>query len=191
MSKRSSLLSAALAVCCAALLAGCGSKNNDGTTPEEREKWDTPRSTPPQELKGDWQFGLASFTNFWTDQGAYVGNAGGTSVYFTFEDDGTYKQLVYITQRQYACNLQTWTETKGTVKFEGNKFTVHPQIGRYKASDTCLTTNNFDRAMTDDERKERTETYVWRWETNPNDGKTYLMIGWEGTDLWNHFKRPQ
>jgi hypothetical protein len=184
MSMRSTLLSSSLAwVCCAALLAaGCGD-----------DEPETPSNPPPSELEGDWKFGTISFTNFFGDQGQYIGNAGGVAVYFDFNKDGTFKQQVYFNARNYNCVTQTWTEMTGTTTFTGSTFTTHPTKGRYKASDTCNSRNNFDRSMTEDEESSNGRTYTWKFgkfEGNPEDTKTYLMISQDQGQSWNYFLHP-
>jgi hypothetical protein len=184
MSMRSTLLSSSLAwVCCAALLAaGCGDDESD-----------TPSTPPPSELEGDWRFGTISFTNFFGDQGQYIGNAGGVAVSFDFNKDGTFRQQVYINQRNYNCVTQAWTEMTGTTTFDATTFKTHVTKGRYKASDTCNSSFNFDRSMSGDERDSNSRTYTWKFgknEGNSEDTKTYLMISQDQGQYWNYFLRP-
>jgi len=183
MRMRSNLLPAALAWVCCAALAGCGSDSGGGDE-------NTPITPAPQSLVGDWKYGVSSFTNFWGDQGQYYGNAGGVSVFFTFQADGHYKQQVYVNQRNYSCLTETWTESTGTATFDSSSFTIYPTVGRYKASDNCVDRNNFDRAMTDQERQDFVKTFLWKFDVNPNDGKTYLMVGFD-QDTWSYFDRAQ
>ncbi|MDC0714728.1 hypothetical protein POL68_40135 [Stigmatella sp. ncwal1] len=182
MSMRSTLLASSLAwVCCVTLLSGCSDDE------------ETPGTPPPSELEGDWRFGTISFTNFFGDQGQYIGNAGGVAVAFDFDKSGKFKQQVYINQRDYNCVTQTWTEMEGTATFDGATFTTHPSKGRFKASDNCISANNFDRSMTADERENRNVTYTWKFgkfEGNPDDPKTYLMISQDQGQNWNYFQRP-
>jgi hypothetical protein len=183
MRKRSTLLRAALALASCALLAGCGD-DGGGEAPNPDL---TPRTQTPQEMVGGWRFGSSSFTNFWGNQSQYHGSGGATSVYWSFERDGGYKQQVYISRRNDSgCLIETWTETVGTTTFDGNKFTIHPVTGRYKAADPCAEKNNFDRPMTDQERKSSVRTYLWKFETNPKDGKTYMMVGFD-ENTWTEF----
>lgn len=186
MMSRSALWMSVLALmCCASLGCGCGSSSSAPNTPIPS---DSPRSEAPAALQGDWKYGVISFTNFWSDQGEYVGNAGGTGVYFQFQKDGTYKQFVYINRRVYNCVTQTWTETNGTAVFEEGKFTVHPVVGHYKASDSCVGQNNFERAMTAQEVKDNVVTFLWKFETD-NYGKTWLKVGHD-EQTWSYFERP-
>jgi hypothetical protein len=179
---RSTLLPAALAWVCCALLAGCdGGSDDDGGGPEV-----PPRTATPQEMVGAWKLGAASFTNFWGNQNQYFGTEGGTSVYWNFESDGDYKQQVYINRRKDGCLIETWTETVGTTTFDGNRFTIYPGTGRYKAADTCIDRNNFDRPMTDQERRDFVKTFLWKFETDPQDGKLYMMVGFD-EDTWSRF----
>ncbi|SEK52514.1 hypothetical protein SAMN05444354_101788 [Stigmatella aurantiaca] len=184
MSMRSTLLSSSLAwVCCAALLAtGCGDDESE-----------TPSSPPPSELKGDWKYGTASFTNFFGDQGEYIGSGGGTAVYFDFNEDGTFKQQVYFNIRNGYCVTQSWTEMTGTATFDATTFTTYVTKGRYKASDTCNSSFNFDRSMTEQERKTNSSAHLWtigKNEINPDDPKTYLKIRKSPSQAWDYFLRP-
>ncbi|SEU09117.1 hypothetical protein [Stigmatella erecta] len=184
MSMRSTLRSSSLAwVCCAVLLSGCG----------DDETSNTPSTPPPSELEGDWKFGTISFTNFWGDQGQYIGNAGGVAVFFDFDKSGKFKQQVYINQRSYNCVTQTWTEMEGTATFDATTFTAYPTKGRYKASDTCYSSNNFERDMTKAEREDNITTYTWKYgkrDESYDDPKTYLMISQDQGQSWNYFQRP-
>ncbi len=182
MRMRSTLLPAALAWVCCSLLAGCGSDSGDDDgTPDV-----PPRTATPQEMVGGWRSGSASFTNFWGNQNQYYGSEGGASVYWSFESDGDYKQQVYLNRRTNGCLIETWTETVGTTTFDGNTFTIYPATGRYKAADTCLDKNNFDRPMTAQERRDFVKTYLWKFETDPSDGKRYMMVGFDERN-WSPF----
>ncbi|ADO70855.1 uncharacterized protein STAUR_3063 [Stigmatella aurantiaca DW4/3-1] len=182
MSMRSTLLASSLVwACCAALLSGCSDDE------------ETPGNPPPSELEGEWKFGTISFTNFYGDQGQYVGNAGTVAVYFDFDKNGKFKQQIYIGQRNYGCLTQVWTEMEGTATFTSTTFTTHPSKGRYKTSDNCTSANNIDRSMTDKEREDRNVLYTWKFgkfEENPEDTKTYLMISQDQGEYWNYFLRP-
>jgi hypothetical protein len=167
-------------------LSGCGDDDGaglDGNGPEPL----TPISPAPEELVGDWKFGTISFTNFWSSQGQYIGNGGGTAVRFSIEPDGRYAQQVYLSRRNYGCVMETWTETVGTATFDDGELTIYPTRGRYKASDTCSDANNFDRPMTDQEREDFVKTFLWKFEVNPLDGETYLMLGFD-ENTWSHFE---
>jgi hypothetical protein len=143
----------------------------------------------PSEVHGDWKFGTISMLSFWDDHtGDYLGSASGVAVFFTFQPNGRYKQLVYVLARSYGCVQQTWTEMEGGVDFDDGTFTVSPARGKYKASDNCNAHNNFQRSMTASELANVQRTFLWRFETNEFDGKRYLMVGHDA-NTWSSFQR--
>jgi hypothetical protein len=77
---------------------------------------------------------------------------------------------------------------KGTVDFGESTFLATPKQGKYKASDTCNERFNFQRPMTSAELADRRVEYLWKFEQNPYDGKTYLMVGHDD-ETWSHFRR--
>ena len=149
-----------------------------------------PRTTTPAELVGDWKFGIGSFTNFFGPQGQFIGSGGGTFVRWGFTADGHYTQQVYLRRRNYNAVIETWTETTGTVTFGDGSLTIRPTQGRYRAADSLVDRNNFDRSMTEKERKDFVKTFLWKFERNADDGKRYLMIGF-AENTWSHFTRAE
>ena len=164
-------------------LAACSDSSGPG------ENWSGEGGHVPSSVEGDWKFGTISMLSFWDDHtGDYVGTAGGVAVFFQFEPNGTYTHQVYVLVRNYGCVQQTWTEMRGTVDFSESTFLATPKQGKYKASDTCVERNNFQRAMTSAELADRRYEYLWKFERNPNDQKTYFMVGHD-EETWSHFRR--
>ena len=74
----------------------------------------------------------------------------------------------------------------GTVTVSGSQITFYPNTGNYKASDTCVGKNNFQRAMTSSElQAEQGET--WGWEIDASSGQPKLYTGPGGP---SEFRRP-
>lgn len=126
----------------------------------------------PNVVVGNWVEGSVSPTTFWeTQTGKFAGNARGMAQYLTLNADGTYKQYVYIETRSYNITTQVWTQHEGTVTFNGNSFTLKPTKGHYKSAGSW----KIDRDMTEKELAEKTVTYKWRKEKDPN-GAEMLVI---------------
>ena len=130
----------------------------------------------PAEFVGGWRYGEISPTNFWDDHtGVYSGNAYGMSHQYVFESGGTFKEYVYVYTQTYGCRTQAWVEMSGTVRFDGATFTTAVASGRFKTTDTCSASHNYDRAMTAAERGERSATTAYAAGTD-GSGATYLEI---------------
>lgn len=166
----------------ALLAAACSDKNATGP-----DDFDTPATDVPSQLSGEWMYGMISPTNFWNDHsGQYSGNAYGIGVWLDFTPNGRYTQLVYIYTQQYSCRMQTWTEMEGTVTVSGSQITFYPNAGNYKASDTCVGKNNFQRAMTSSELQAK-QGETWAWEIDASSGQPKLFTGPGGP---SEFRRP-
>lgn len=156
----------------AAALAACSDGN--GTGPDNPS---TPSTPVPDQLSGEWVYGNISPTNFWNDHtGQYSGNAYGIGVILDLKPNGRYTQMVYIYTQQYACSMQTWTHTEGTVTVNGGQISFYPHKGNYKAADTCIGKNNFQRAMTGDEIASK-QGETWAWEVDYSSGQEKLFTG--------------
>ena len=145
----------------------------------------------PEALRGDWVYGTISPTDFFDrSTGAHLANAYGVGVYFTFGADGTFKQFQYNYSTAYNCRIETWTALEGTVTVEDGVFKTYPTSGKYRVANNCARSQNYTRPMTAKERADaQGKAYTWGFEENPNDGKTYLMIG-PGGNTRSHFRRP-
>ena len=143
-----------------------------------------PGATVPAPVIGSWKAGTVSLLSFWNSHtGDFIGTTGGLAIFFTFEPNDGYSMLLYVLQRPLAwCNVQAWTELKGTARFENGTFVVTPTSGRYKGSNNCAESGNFDRAATPDELQAERKTYWWSFEIDARDGKTYLRLGPDAED---------
>lgn len=160
-------------------LAACG--GGDSTGPGAVVD-DTPRTDVPSELAGDWLYGSISPTNFWNDHtGTYSGNAYGFSDYVMLEADGSYKRYIYIYTEYYGCRTQSYTYHVGTVTVNGGTITYYPQQGKYKATDNCVASRNFERPMSRDEVVDA-QGDAWDWEIGVDAlGQTVLLAGPSGS----------
>lgn len=80
----------------------------------------SPKTPVPNELISPtkyWQFGILSSTNFYDSYNSqYKDGAGGSYMFYDFNEDGTYTALLYLKVTSSAGETrQSWTETKGTV----------------------------------------------------------------------------
>jgi hypothetical protein len=148
----------------------------------------------PGSFVGDWSAGTISLLSFWDNHtGDFLGTTGGQAIFFTFQPNGEYSMFLYVLQRPLAwCNVQGWTELRGTVTFDGATFVTHPTVGRYKGSNNCAESDNFDRPATAGELAAEERTYHWAFEPNA-DGKTYLRIGRDPSnrEYWSYFRRVE
>lgn len=164
----------------AASIAACSDSSTGPNT-------DTPSTLVPDELAGEWVYGTISPTNFWDDHtGQYVGNAYGIGVILDLEPNGRYSQMVYIYTQAYSCRTQVWTHMEGTVTVNGSALTFYPHKGNYKAADTCIAKNNFQRAMTKQEIEDK-QGETWAWQLDYSSGQEKLFTGPGGPSEFRRF----
>jgi hypothetical protein len=60
-----------------------------------------------------WTWGTVSSINFHDPYSTEYRNAGGVSVFFKFQKNGTYKSLIYVNASSQNHRDQTWTEVEG------------------------------------------------------------------------------
>ena len=176
------------AIAAALLLAGVACTADAATAPDGGETPatppsstpGTPGSTAPPNIPGSWVYGVLSATDYYNaSNGSYIGNGYGTSVLMKFTADGKYEQSIYIEATTYNCHTKVFIYNAGTVKWGATEFRVYPSTGRVRSSDTCNAAFNYDRP--DDIARKQGDVYSWAFERNASDGKTYLMIGPNGT----------
>ncbi len=156
------------------LAAGCAVE--DATGPDGGGTDGGTGGSVPAALVGSWRYGVISPTNFWNDHtGVFSGNAYGMSDHYVFNRNGTFKEYTYIYTQSYGCRTQVWVEMNGGVDFDDATFTTEVTGGRFKVSDSCSSSRNYDRAMTDAERRERSKTRPYAARTD-GSGATYLEI---------------
>jgi hypothetical protein len=172
---------AALLLAAAACTADAATSPAGGETPSTPPAGTPPAtSQTPSSVLGSWVYGALSATDYYNaSNGTYVGNGYGTSVLMKFTADGKYEQTIYIQATTYNCHTKVFIYNAGTVKWEATQFRVYPTTGRVRSSDTCNAAFNYDRP--DDIARKQGDLYSWAFERNASDGKTYLMIGPNGT----------
>jgi hypothetical protein len=166
------------------LAAACGGSDS-ATGPSIG---DTPRSEVPEELVGDWLYGSISPTNFWNDHtGQYAGNAYGFSDYWQLDEDGSFQRYIYIYTQNYGCRTQVWTHMQGTVVVSSGSLAAYPQRGDYKVADTCVSRNNYRRAMTRDELLDK-QGDEFDYGFDVLNGQLWLLMAPSGTGSVAHYK---
>jgi hypothetical protein len=80
------------------------------------------------------------------------------------------------------------------VTFREDTFETRPTSGRYKVkvADSCFG-NFYQRVASSADLEANARTWLWAWERNATDGKTYLRIGFdrESRESWNWFERTE
>jgi hypothetical protein len=171
---------AALVIAATSLLAACG--GGDSATGPDPVDDSTPRTDVPSQLAGNWMYGSISPTNFWDDHtGQYSGNAYGFSDYVILSGNGTYERYIYIYTQYYSCRTQAYTVHRGTVTVSASAIAYYPQRGKYKVTDTCVSSRNYERNMTSEEVHDaQGESWDWELGTGSN-GQTVLLLGPSGS----------
>jgi hypothetical protein len=110
--------------------SACEKNKSDLDIPE-----DSPRTSVPAEVEGNWMYGNFSMTEYWSqDPYSYLGNALQFAIAFKFEANGTYTQ--YFTSSSVLGGVTTYQQsvTKGTVKVDPVTKTIktHPHTAHYK-----------------------------------------------------------
>ena len=103
-----------------AVLMSCTSCKDNSPDVDNTDYEDSPRTPVPAELISPttyWQFGILSSTNFYDSYNSqYKDGAGGSYLFYDFNEDGTYTALLYLKATSSAGETrQSWTQTKGTV----------------------------------------------------------------------------
>nr|CAA9283925.1 hypothetical protein AVDCRST_MAG63-3799 [uncultured Armatimonadetes bacterium] len=177
---------------CAVLAAGLGLVGGvaGGLPAAHAQGLNAKSSAVPADIAGKWKWGTISFSSeVDVYSGRNLGPRSGIVIFFTFEKSGKYNMVFYAQTLNYGWQSQTWSLHEGTVTFGNGTFTLRPTKGKYKVADNRVKRNNYERPMTAEELKQNT-VYLWRWEKNPSDGKTYLKIGPSEQSL-SHFQRAE
>lgn len=127
-------------------------------------------ATIPAELVGKWKWGTINPT--WFEDaytGAYKGHGGGVSAYFDFDKSGRFKHHVYIETNTNGWKTQTFTTMEGTVVTDGETFRLNVEKGSYKSRSNMVKKHNYDRTMTDAERKDQSKK-PYRWKAVYGEG---------------------
>ena len=138
----------------------------------------------PAELVGKWKWG--TINPIWFEDastGEYRGHGSGVSAYFDFDKNGRFKHHVYIETNMNGWKTQVFTTMEGTVSVEGDLFRLNVEKGFYKSRSNAVKKHNYDRPMTDAERKEQSKK-PYRWEAVYGEGGARTLdvtIGAQGS----------
>jgi len=137
----------------------------------------------PASVVGEWRKTTINGRSYWDGRsGQYVGHGGGFSETFVFEKDGTYKDFVYIENSPMAgWTTQIFTTTEGVAEWSGDTVRLVPKKGNYKVRDNRVKRQNYERPMTDEERKKMIKSYRYSIETE--DGKPVLVVKQEKSEV--------
>ena len=139
---------------------------------------DSPQTTVPTELRGNWMYGNFSMTEYWSqDPEDYLGNGFEVALAFNFKADGSYTQ--YFTSSTVTLGVVTYHQsvTQGTVEIDEASKTIitHPGKAHYKR--TANGKVEEDRDLGDNEMSTSTYTYTTGKEPNGTDALYLTLSG--------------
>lgn len=126
----------------------------------------------PAGVQGRWVSATTSATNYWDDNGVFLGNGSGSGQLYEFDGRGNYKYYMVMEVRTYGMVSKVRTNCSGTVAFNGDTFSVKPSKGHYHSEMGSKVT---DRPMNGEDLSRQAGTYHWRLENRP-DGKTHFVV---------------
>ena len=153
-------------------IACCKTSSTPGTP-------NTPRTSVPEELKGNWMYGNFSMTEYWSqDPEDYLGNGLEFAFAFTFKADGSYTQ--YFTSSSVTASIVTYQQsvTEGTVEVNEASKTIitHPAKAHYKRTSNGQVVE--ERDLDHDEVNDATTyTYNTGKESNSTDALYLTLSG--------------
>ena len=141
---------------------------------------DSPQTTVPTELRGNWMYGNFSMTEYWSqDPEDYLGNGLEFAFAFTFNADGSYTQ--YFTSGSVTTGIVTYQQsvTKGTVEVNETSKTIitHPTKAHYKRTSNRQVVEERD---LDDGELNGATTYTYSTGKEPN-GTDAVYLTLSGT----------
>jgi hypothetical protein len=116
----------------------------------------TPRTSVPATLVGEWQSGTVSSVNFYNPTTGVWGAPSGTGMFFKFTQDGYYEKGVLLQSSLYGHTSTFFAYNKGTMTVEDNMIVLYPTYGKIKSVDNMVQENNYEKP---DELK--SETILW------------------------------
>ena len=151
-----------------AVLALSACPGGGGTLEEEGATFDTPRTSVPSELRGDWFIGSLSSIDYYDRTTGTWAEESGEGFYFIFSPDGLYEQGAVITSTVFNCTMKLQGSERGTVEVSGDKLIVHRNVGKTKV------TNNCGREGVNDMEPAST---VWTWRIDVDEnGVRWLVL---------------
>jgi len=106
----------------------------------------TPRTSVPEVLTGEWQTGTISSINFFNSSTGAWGTPSGTGIFFKFSKDGYYEKGVLLQSTLYGHTMTFFAYNKGTMTVEDNVIIIYPTYGRIKSIDNMVQENNYEKA---------------------------------------------
>lgn len=134
-------------ICCVLLMLGIGlqSCEKDGSM-ADLEITSNSVNVPNELISPTdyWTWGTVSSINFHDPYSTEYRNAGGVSVFFKFNKNGTYKSLIYVNASSQTHRDQTWTEVEGNftigeIKLSDGKTYKTFKLNPIKGTDRILT----------------------------------------------------
>jgi len=125
-------------------------------SPTDSDDNNTPRTSVPLDLVGEWQTGTVSSVNFYNPVTGVWGAPSGTGIFFKFTQDGYYEKGVLLQSSLYGHTMTFFAYNKGTLTIEDSVIITYPTYGRIKSTDNMVQENNYEK---NDELK--SETLIW------------------------------
>lgn len=125
----------------------------------------------PKELAGTWYAGTVSSVNFFNPGTGQWAAPSGNGLFFNFAADGSYEKGVLMQSSLYNCSMTFFAYNKGKLELSGGQMVLHPEYGRIKSTDTCVSDNNYEKA---DQLNQ--ETVLWELGTD-DYGNSTLYLG--------------
>ncbi|HZN98854.1 MAG TPA: hypothetical protein VFB61_14060 [Gemmatimonadales bacterium] len=144
------------------LVAACGGDKDGGPTgpgvgnpgglpggePGENPGTEDPSDVGmPSEVLGTWYAGNVSSVNFFEPNTGHWDNAGGTGLFYTLMEDGTFEFGWQLYSQLYDCWTRAMVYRKGTVEAEPETATLvlHTTYARMHSEDNCNESGNYDK----------------------------------------------
>ncbi len=131
-------------------------KESPNSIDDDKNDENTPKTSVPAALVGEWQSGTVSSVNFYNPTTGVWGAPSGTSMFFKFTQDGYYEKGVLLQSSLYGHTTTFFAYNKGTMTVEDNMIVLYPTYGKIKSVDNMVEENNYEKP---DELK--SETMLW------------------------------
>jgi len=123
------------------LIIAC--KKESATSPGEVAN--TPRTSVPAELVGDWHSGTTSFIGFYDRASGRWSNPSENGFSYRFSADGYFEYGGLLKSNVAGCSYDFYSYKIGTVTVEGTTLTIYPLYSRFRKDDSCSPQNNYDK----------------------------------------------
>lgn len=155
------------------LFAAC-SKENNGTGTEDKYA-NSPRSAVPDALApATWFYGSFSPLSHYDNAGHELGSDWEAARSYEVTKDGFAEFGQYLGTRTGSCATEIYSRLKGTIKFEGNKFTFYPVEGNFKTIRRGCSSNNGTTERVASGTDLAPQVYLWK--TEVSSGNTFLYV---------------